>query len=173
MFNYELKLVDSSRLIADIIVADIGNNTEKYAEILELTLRDEYPLSMRASRVLALATRNDTSLLLPHLQRVIDTLGSLKVEGVKRGFLYILAELPLELNEEMLGIVVDHCFTWLNDAKEAIAIRYYAIEILVKVVFRYPELKTELVESLQIILENDTKVLHAKSRKALKLLLRI
>ena len=132
MYNYESKLVDSSRLTADIIVADIGNSDKKYTEILELTLRDEYPKSMRAARILALATRNNCSLFIPHLPKVIDSIGSLKVEGVKRGFLYILAELPVELTEEMLGIVTDCCFTWLTDTKEAIAIRYYAIEILVK-----------------------------------------
>lgn len=173
MYNYEIKLVDSSRLIADLLVADIGNNTDKFAEMMELALRDEYPLSMRAARIIALCVEKNNSLIDPHLQNIIEVLDSICVEGVKRSFLKIFAELPLHLNEDMLGILTDRSFIWLNNPKEAIAIRYYAIEILLKVVKLFPEIKFELSDCLHTILDNESSALQVKSRKAIKYLNRI
>lgn len=173
MYNYDIKLVDSSRLIADLIVADIGNDAHKFEEIMELALRDEYPLSMRAARVMALCTEKNTNLIVPYLQNIIDSLDTLRVEGVRRSFLKIFAEMSVELNEDMLGILTDLSFTWLVDQKEAIAIRYYAIDILLKVIKLYPEIKTELTESLKSLLEDNSSALHAKSRKVLKYLEKI
>ena len=170
MYNYELKLVDSSRLIANIVVADIGNDAKKFAEIMELALRDEYPLSMRAARVIALSTEKHSDLIVPHLQSIIDTLDSIRVEGVKRSFLKIFAEMPVELNEDMLGIITDRSFNWLVDPKEAVAIRYYAIDILLKVTRLYPEIKVELADSLNSLLEDNSSALHAKSKKAINYL---
>jgi hypothetical protein len=170
MHNYEAKLVDSSRLIADMLVADIGDDRDKFAEMMMLSFRDEYPLSMRAARVIALCVENNTTLIIPHLQRMVDTIDTISVEGVKRSFLKIFAEMPVELNEDMLGILTDRSFNWLVDPKEAIAIRYYAIDILVKVVKLYPEIKIELTESLNSLLDDDSTALHTKGRKVLKYL---
>lgn len=173
MYNYEIKLVDSSRLVADMLVTDIGNNKNKFAEMMELALRDEYPLSMRAARVIALCVENNNSLIEPHLQKIIDVLDKIGIEGVKRSFLKIFAEVRLNLNEDMLGILTDRSFAWLANPKEAIAIRYYAIDILIKVVELYPEIKVELSDCLHTLLENDTAALQAKSRKAIKYLEKI
>jgi hypothetical protein len=170
MYNYESKLVDSSRLIADMLVSDIGNNKEKFAEMMNLALRDEYPLSMRAARVIALCVEINTELIAPHLHGMVEALDRISVEGVKRSFLKIFAEMPVELDEDMLGILTDRSFNWVVDQKEAIAIRYYAIDILVKVVKLYPEIKVELTESLNSILENDSSALLVKSKKVLKYL---
>jgi hypothetical protein len=141
--------------------------------MIGLALRDEYPLSMRAARIVALCTENNPQLIEPHLQTIVDALEGIQVEGVKRSFLKIFAETSIRLNENMLGFLTDRCFTWLADPKEAIAIRYYAIDILLKVVKLYPEIKVELSESLSSILQNDSSALKAKSRKVIKSLEKI
>lgn len=173
MFDYESKLVDSSRFIADLVVAEIGSDTNKFAEVMELALRDKYPLSMRAARVIALTTEKNIELIVPHLQDMIDGLDTLRVEGVKRSFLKILAEMPVELNEDMIGLLTDRAFNWLVDPKEAIAIRYYAIDILLKVVKQYPEIKIEFAEALNSILSNDSVALKTKCRKVINYLNKI
>ena len=170
MHNYESKFVDSSRLIADLIVADIGNDAKKFAELMELSLRDEYPLSMRAARAMALCIEKHPILILPHLQSMIDALDSISIEGVKRSFLKIFAEMPVDLNEDMLGILTDLSFNWLGNPKESIAIRYYAIDILVKVVKLYPEIRNEFTESLNSLVDNDSTALLAKRRKVINYL---
>ena len=173
MFDYESKLVDSSRRIADLVVADIGNNPGKFAEVMDIALRDEYPLSMRAARVIALCIENNPGLIVPHQQKIVDAFENLSVEGVKRSFLKIFAEIPVEINEELIGILTDRSFNWLVDEKEAIAIRYYAIDILLKVVKIYPEIKGELTDALNYIRENDSTALQTKSKKVINYLMKI
>lgn len=168
MYNYRLKLVDSSRFVADLLVNEIGKDHDKFSEMIELAFLDEYPMSMRAARVIALVAERYSELVVPHLQQMVDALCSIQVEGVKRSFLKIFAEIPVVLDEDMTGLLTDYSFNSLADPKEAIAIRYYAIEILMNVTKSYPELKFELQALLKSILDDESTALHAKSRKVLK-----
>jgi hypothetical protein len=170
MYNYEIKLVDSSRLIADLLVGDIKNNKFKFAEMMELALRDEYPISMRAARIIALVTEKYPELIADHLDAIIHSLGSLRVEGVKRSFLKIFAGQRVGLNEDHLGILTELTFNWLANPREAIAIRYYAMDILLKVSKLFPEIKAELTVLLNSLMEDESSALIVKSRKVMKIL---
>jgi hypothetical protein len=168
MRNYESKLVDSSRLIADILVNDIGQDQERFLEMLELTFLDKYPLSMRAARIVALCTEKSPSLITSHIPTLLNKLSGLKVEGVRRGLLKILADNTLELDEEQTGLLTDMAFSWLEDTKEAIAIRYYSMEIILQVCRKYPELKKELFFLLKTFVNEDSPGISSKSKAILK-----
>ncbi len=170
MYNYDSKLVDSSRLIADILVKDIGNERDKFDEMFHLSLRDEYPLSMRAARVVALCAEQNIELVEPYIDQIVAMLGQLKVDGVKRSFLKILAESPLVPSEDSIGILTDLAFTWLEDFKQAIAIRYYCIEILLKVSAIYPEIGDELSILLKNLSEDESSGIKSKSKKVINYL---
>ncbi len=170
MRNYESKLVDSSRLLADILVKDIGNDTGRFKEMMNLAFRDEYPLSMRAARVVALTAEWYPDLLIPYIPILITAFQHLKTGGVRRSFLKTLTEHSYPLSEEQLGILADLAFTWLSDPKEAIAIRYYSIEILLIVAKLYPEIRNELKSILDELLEDESSGLRAKSRKVINYL---
>jgi hypothetical protein len=173
MCNYDLKLVDSSRLLADILVKDIGNEPDRFAEMIGIAFRDEYPVSMRAARIVALCAEQHIELINPYVFQIVESIGEIKVDGVKRGFLKILAELPLVLDEQSLGIITDLAFNWLNDPKQAIAIRYYSIDILYKVAAIYPEIGVELSALLKSLADDSSSGLKSKSKKVLKYLKRM
>jgi hypothetical protein len=168
MITYEKKLVDSSRSLADILVADIGNDHEKFSAMMTIAMEDEYPISMRAARVIELCTENNHLLVIDHLPFIIGKIGKFKVEGVRRAFLKILAERMADIEEDSVGKLTDLAFGWLCNRKEAIAVRYYCIEILVKVVTEYPDISTELIACLNNLLEEDSAGLRSKSRHVIK-----
>jgi hypothetical protein len=170
MYDYELKLIDSSRMIADILVADIGNIQEKYDEMMALALRDEYPLSMRAARIVALCSFKHLNLVKPHLKSIIKILPCAKVDGLKRSFLKILAELPVYIDEEELGKLTGTAFEFLSDHKQSVAIRVFSIDILVNIGKRYPDIKFELKTILESVIPEGSAGLRAKCRKTLKTL---
>ena len=128
MREYERKLFDSSRAIADMLTDDIGQHPERFEEMLVLCFRDEYPLSMRAARIVALCTERHPFLAHPHVSRLISELPTLKTEGVRRGILKMLLDAHPPLHEDDLGLLTDLCFRWLANPKEAMAVRYYCIE---------------------------------------------
>jgi hypothetical protein len=162
MNNFQLKLVDSSRLIADILVKDIGNDKEKFSEMLEIALLDKYPVSMRAARIIALCIEENPDLITNYFKRIAEALPGIKVDGVKRGFLKMLADTSISFDEESAGFLTDIAFTWLEDSSQAIAIRYYCIEILQKVSLQYPEIGDELTVILKNMPEDISAGLQSK-----------
>jgi len=167
MRNYEIKLVDSSRKIADILTNDIGNDPERLSEMIAISLKDQYPLSMRATRVVTLTAEKYPEIIVPFIPEIINKLRSLKVEGVRRGFMKIVADINYEFDEDQTGYIADMAFTCLADTREAIAIRYYSIEILLKIIKVYPELAIELKEILTGMLEEQSAGLISKSKQTL------
>jgi len=168
MFDYESKLVDSSRILADILVEDIGNSKEKYSEMVAVAMLDKYPVSMRAARILTLCKSKNQTLIKPHIKTIVRSLKNLKVEGVKRGFLKILSEVPDIIKEDCLGLLADMAFDWMGDPKQAIAIRVYAIDLLLYVVKKYPDLTHEFASNLETIMEDGSSGLKSKSKHTMR-----
>jgi hypothetical protein len=168
MNKIEAQLVDSSRIIADIVVANIGNDQELFDEAVSLMLRDTYPLSMRAARVIQLVAVKHPDLLRSNVDKFVKCLQTSKVDGVKRSVLKILSETPVYIGEELFGELADVSFQLAEDPKEAIAIRAFAIDILLKVVKKYPEVKPELRAILESMLPECSVGLKTKCRKILK-----
>ena len=172
MQNYKTKLVDSSRMIADIMTADILDNQERFDEMFGLALLDEYPISMRAARITEMCVSRYKHLIKPHINEIVDIIDKSKLEGVRRSFLKILAENPQLLNEELQGRIVDQAFAYIDNQKEAISIRAYSIDIIFSLLKNYPELKNELIYILEAMTRDASVGLRTKSKKILAILKR-
>lgn len=168
MNSIEEQLVDSSRVIADVVVANIGINQELFDETVLLVMKDEYPLSMRAARIIQLVAEKHPNMMRVHVQDFINCLKHSKIDGVKRCLLKIFAEAPVYITEDQIGELTDLCFAFAEDQKEAIAIRAFAIDFLLKVMKQFPELKTELKSVLESIIPDGSVGLKHKCRKILK-----
>lgn len=168
MSNIEEKLVESSRQLTDLMVRDMGDNKQRFDEMMELAYRDEYPLSMRAAWVIFLVSEKHPHLALPHLNKLIKVLPNTKVDGVKRSALKILANNIKRLSEDAFGELADIAFTWAEDPKQAIAVKAFSIDILVEVAKRYPETKSEILAILEGIMPDGSKGLKNKCYKLIK-----
>ncbi len=172
MVTLETQLVESSRALTDLIVNDVYAHQERFDEIMELVYRDAYPVSMRAAWVAFLAFEKNPQLINPHLQKINHRLPLFKVDGVKRSALKILYEQMHLLDEEDFGLLADTAFTWAQSPKQAIAVRAFSIDILVKTAERYPEIIPELQALLETILPDGSAGLKNKCQKLLKKLKR-
>lgn len=167
MQNYGPKLIDSSRMVADILTADICADQEKFNEMFSIALKDVYPLSMRAARVVELCVFKHIELIKSHVDELLHYIEISKIDGVRRSFLKILAELPLKLDETSQGRLVDIAFSNIENQKEAIAIRSFSIDILMKFIGSYPELTNELTYLLEQMVKDPSTGLRSKSKKTL------
>ena len=168
MYNYESKLVDSSRMIADILVADIAGDQDRFDEMFEITLQNSYPLSMRAARIIEICVSKHRKFILPHLNKLPEYIEASDVDGVKRSFLKILSETSLPQDENFLGLLTDLAFAYIENNNEAIAVRAFSIDILLKISKTFPDLKSELIPLLQNMAEISSKGLESKCKKILK-----
>jgi hypothetical protein len=168
MYDYESKLVDSSRTIADILTAEIADNQNKFDEMYEIALRNTYPNSMRAARIITFCVLKHQKLILPHMNTMLDSIEMTKIDGVKRSFLKILIEIPLSMDEDFQGRLADIIFTLAANNKEAIAVRAFSIDILLRIRELFPELNSELIPLLENIMDDSSVGLRSKCKKILK-----
>jgi hypothetical protein len=168
MYHYDSKLVDSSRMIADIMVADITYDQARFDEMFEIALQNKYPLSMRAARIVTLCVLKHPGFIFSHFNQLLASIESSNVDGVKRCFLKILVEIPLPRDENFQGRLADITFELVANTKEAIAIRAFSIDILIKISKIFPELNGELIPLLENIVDDPSMGLRSKCRKILK-----
>ena len=90
-----------------------------------------------------------------------------KMGGLKRSFAKMISELDWDFDEETLGILAETCFKWVNNSDEEIAIKIYSQDILYRITNIYPELKHELVQTLETHLPRSSKAIKSRSLKML------
>ena len=147
--SLEKLLVDTSRAIADIAISEVERNPSLFEEAWELTVRDEYPISMRAARVVDESAEKQPALLEPYLNEVIEKLPGFKIDGVKRSFLRFFVNSKVKLSPNQRGRLVEVCFDFLNSPGSSIAIRYYSLSILYKISKKEKSLKPELIDAIE------------------------
>lgn len=164
----ELLQTDSSRAIADIIKGEVGDNQEYFNLLYSLCFSHPYPVSMRAARALQFCCEENSGLIKPFVNDLVEKLIASKVEGVRRGFLKILAENidSYEINNS--GLLIDKCFEWALSESEKPAIRYYALDILARICEKEPLLKPELLSVIDIISNDQSAAVRSKAQKVLR-----
>jgi hypothetical protein len=163
--NIREQLVDSSRRIADIVVANIGHDEDLFSETVLLMFEDKYPISMRAARIVQLISHKYPEMIKPHIPELIGKFSGLKVEGARRSILKILSETPVYISEDLLGELADKCFGYISDMNEAIAVRAFSIDLLMKIAKKYPEIKPEIAAVLESIIPEASVGLKNKCQK--------
>ncbi len=164
--NFREQLVDSSRLVGNIVAEKVGENPEHYKQILDIVLTDEIPMSSRAGRVLDFCTIKNPGLITPHIARIFNQIK--KGQCLHRSVLKIFSELPVTFTEEQEGMLVDACFKWLADDSQAVAIKVYCMEILGKFAQKEPGIIPELVSILEEQIPTGTAGIKSRSRKIIR-----
>lgn len=164
---YDL-LFDSSKQVAERATELVGDNQERFKKILNFALEDKEQFAMRAMRVVNLVTDRDPKLIQPYINDLITGLPKYNTIGLRRGIAKVLSENDYEFDEEEAGILVDTCFNWLNDPAEAIALKIYAMQILYNISIVYPEIKPELISSIENEIPKNSPAIRGRGRRILK-----
>jgi len=161
-------LPDSLRRTADMAVIFVLEHPETFRDFVDASLAQEYPMSMRASRVVHLCAIEAPELIRPYLGELVEVLPELHDVSVIRNFLDLLDPFVDELNEEQTGLLVSYCFGNVEDASQAIAIRVLSLKLLYLVSRRIPEIKPELLAIIQYNLPESTPAFKAQSRQIIR-----
>lgn len=164
----ESLLVDTSRKVADQVCGIVIKKPEIIEELMEHSLQQKGNMALRASNVLALVSESNPELVAPYLERIIRSFPELKHVSVKRGFTRIVSHYTDITDDDLLSIMVNHCFEWLNDPDETIAIRAYSMTILANVCKIYPELIPELRETIELHYNDGSAGFKTRAMETLK-----
>ncbi len=144
----------------------IGHNHERFDELIDLFLHDEYRVVQRAAWVLGKCAEQHKDLILPHLGPLIANLENPKHEAVLRNTLKALSE--IDVPEEHMGTLANLCFDLLLDPKTAIASKVHAMQILANFCEKEPDLAPELRLVIEDQWEHASAGFKSRGKKVLK-----
>jgi len=161
-------LVDSSKITAEMAVHTIGENPVLFKKVLDFALEDKEQYAMRAARVIHLTATSHPELIKPYLIQIIQALPGFKTNGLKRSMTRMLTEHCTEIDEESQGILIDVCFNNLMDLNEKIVLKIYSMDILYEISQQYPEIKRELISSIETQLPYSSNAFKSRGKKMIK-----
>jgi len=164
-YREELLRNYSSALIRSI-VSDIGNNPAKFADLTSLLSDNDPLISQRAAWPLSYVIENHPNIALPHIPVFMDLLTQRRHVAVKRNILrgFQFVNIP----DEYLGTILDICYSFIRSVKEGIAVRAFAMTVVANACKIYPDLKHELIITLEALVDDETPGIRSRARNTLK-----
>lgn len=145
----------------------IMDHPETFPQLLKLFLGNDSRITQRATLVIIICTDWKPKMVKPFVEEMILNLKNEDIsDAIKRNTTRILAEFPIP--KHMEGILTEICFDFLNNTKEAVAIKIFSMIILERIVEKYPELKSELIVSIERGMEFGTAGFKNRGGKILK-----
>jgi hypothetical protein len=153
--------------LASEIVAD----PTQFPMLMAYFLNDDeqgYRLSQRAAAIVNAVCEQRPDFLKPYYERIILNLRNEVHDAVKRNTVRLLQfhEIP----EDLMGETAHICFELLQSAKEPVAIKVFSMTVLLNIVKRVPELKSELEYMIEEQMPYGSAGFVSRGRKILKAL---
>ena len=143
----ELLQTDNSRSMANSIVDYIGKDSTRMEALMQCFFSEEKMLCQRASWPLTLIADDYPEMVLPYLPDMIKTLDKPKHNAVVRNVVRVLQN--IDIPEDLEGEVYERCFLLLIAPSEPAANRVFSMTTCVNIALKYPELKEELVATIE------------------------
>lgn len=132
-----------SRVIAREITSYVGDSQDRLLALLEIFYSGDSRLCQRASWPLTLVAEGYPSMILPHLPSLLDMLRHPPHNAVVRNVCRIvsmIADPPMEVE----GVIYEVCLPIMDDPKQPIANRVFAMTACANIAVKYPALAEEL-----------------------------
>jgi hypothetical protein len=173
MAQLDIKLLlesGHSKRINQQIVNYVGNDKNKFKQLITIFFKGDYRLTQRAAWALGDIGVNQTQLIKPYLKQLVECLGNTNLHpAVNRNVLRIL-EL-IDIPEQHQSQILNSCFTIITNASSPIASIAYALTIACKICKPYPELIAEFVIILNHLKTNpQPPAINSRLKKVYKVL---
>lgn len=162
-------LKEHSKKQALLVSGYIGNDPERFSELVDMFLNDEVRVVQRAGWIMSHCTDVYPDLIAPHLDKLIAyTSNDPPHDSVKRNVCRMMRY--CELSEENEGPAYDLCWKLAFSTKEDIAVRSFALTVLYRIAEKHPDLSHEVLSIAEGLKDSESPGLRNSSRKiAIKL----
>ena len=145
----------------DAIIKSDKVNQEMIDTLWDFSISNKHPQSWRAAWMLFhLLNNRNKEYIRPYLNQMLDLLNTFTHNGQKREIMKII--LLFDVEEIEMGKAVNICFDILINPKEALAVRVHAMQILFNISKLEPDLKPELKDVIEIIIQEDSPALRGR-----------
>ena len=161
----ELMAIHSKRQ-AMAIVEFIGDDAQRFAELMKLFFAGEYRLTQRAAWPMNYCAERRPELIHPYLPKLLDCLERDDVhDAVKRNVVRLLQY--IEIPRRLMGKVYAICVDLVNDAYEPVAARAFALTVAARIAKSEPDLMKELRLIVRKHLPHTTAAFQKRAREIL------
>lgn len=162
-------LAELSKRNTDYITSVVDQDEQLFKELIELLISNEDVVSGRAGWVIETVWLKYPEMINPYINDIIDFLPKATRDNQRRHCLKILSGIDLEsLNEKRLGILIDRCFTWLEDPVYPTAVKMFSMQIIYNYVKIEPVFASELIAVIENQFEDATPGFKNRGEKLLK-----
>jgi hypothetical protein len=160
-------LEEHSKAQCDKVVAYIGNNKERFAQLMKLFFEGEYRVTQRAAWPMSYCVRNHPELIDPYFKKLIDKLGKPgENDAVIRNIVRLLQD--VEIPEKFRGQVMTLCFNFIQSNETAVAIKAFSLTILNNLSKKYPEIIPEIKTIIEERWNYETAAFKSRAKVFLK-----
>lgn len=159
-------LAEHSKRQTMAIVEYIGDDANKFKELLTIFFEGEYRLTQRAAWPISYCAEQNPALIRPYLAKLVDQLERDDIHNaVKRNVVRLLQYIGIPNN--LLGKVYSHCVDLIDDLNEPVAVRAFALTVAIKIAKAEPDLLNELRLLVKKHLPHTSVAFHKRARKIL------
>jgi hypothetical protein len=160
-------LKENSKANCMRIVKWIGDSEERFAQLVDVFLHDEYRVVQMAAWPLSYVLEAHPELAKKHLPVLLRNLDKPDlIPAVKRNTIRALQSLPIP--KKYQGLVMNHCFNYICDPTEKPAVKAFSLTVLENLSQIYPDIKGELRLVIESNMENETPAFVSRAKKILK-----
>ncbi len=135
------------------IVEYIGDDRERFAELMRVFFSGTKLHQQRAAWVISVVAATYPDLIRKYLSRLADQLPRRDVhDAVKRNIVRLLQFVPIP--DRLKGKIYSHCLDLIGDPQEAIGVKAFAISVAASIAKNEPALMKELRSITELIRED-------------------
>ncbi|TAH00309.1 MAG: hypothetical protein EAZ16_13820 [Sphingobacteriales bacterium] len=163
----DLLLAEHSKAQCNRIVKYVGTNQQRFDELFQLFLSDEYRVVQRAAWPVSYAVIAHPALIQKHFTRLIKNLEKPGIHtAVKRNSIRLLQEIPVP--KRYHGKLMDICFSYIATPAEAIAVKAFSLTVLQNLSDQYPEIIPEIKLLIEENYDRETPAFKSRAKQFLQ-----
>ena len=164
----EALLKEHSKKQCQRIVAYIDSYPDRFRELVDLFLSNEYRVVQRAAWPVSYCVEEHPELMKPYWSKFIKQLGNKGTHtAVSRNIMRLLQY--NDIPKRYQGHVMDACFRFIADPQEAAAVKAFSLTVLYNLYKLYPEILPEIKTIIEERWNTETPAFKVRARVFLKL----
>jgi len=142
---------ETSRRNWDKVIAHVGEDQERFADLFNIFLKGESNAILGASQAIGSISEKQPRLIQPYANDLVGYLKSDPIDAVKRNTMRIFQF--IDIPEEVEGDLFDIAMNYLKSIEVAITIKAFSMTALRKICAKYPELAHEVIFQIEILVK--------------------
>ncbi|HEY0434308.1 MAG TPA: hypothetical protein VGC95_10575 [Chitinophagaceae bacterium] len=143
----------------------VGGIQSRFDELFVIFIDAGYRLNQRAAAALAICIAKHPKVIKKHLPALVSLHRQSPNVSLKRNSLRLLQ--AVEIPENLQGDLMDVCFDYIAAKGEPVAVKAFALTILVRMSAYHPDIRRELRLLVERQLPHETAAFRARARKFL------